>query len=689
MAILFNCHCGRRLRAPDELAGRKIRCPECKHVLAIPAPAAVEETITAAPPSPAPAHEPEMVRFTCDCGEEMLAEREHAGKRTQCPACGAVLVIPAESGPEVLMSVASESEPETWPVRSPREHVTEEEPFAAAYDAEEDMPRLHAPARRKKRRVWPWVAALVVLLLLAGGGAAWFFLFRTKAVTDLDLVPRNAVAVVSVRVADVWDSELGKQARRQLGQFVPVAQMEQQFGMTPADIERVTVVFPSADPEAAWAVVTASKPIDQAKIKQQVLRGGRELDVKGKSYTASPTLAIYYASPQVAVAGSPAGIRQFLQRDLPGPGTGPMSEALKLIEEKKHQVVVAVNPPAEQMQKLKSAPPPPNAPPEYALARPFFDLQSVLVTADLGTDSEVDVRVRFPDDATAKKAQEAGKALLARARQALAGFRKNVPPGPQAAMVGQLFNQLDQFLQSVPVEQQGQVVRVPLKFKGDLGSAAILTGLMVPAVQKVRQATNRTQGSNNLKQLVLGMLQFAQKHQGNFPPAVFHRGLSWRVAILPYIGEEALYKEFDLHQPWNHPNNVKLLSRMPKVFAHPTAPGGDGSSTYYQVFAGPGAPFNGSQTMALQGFTDGTSNTFLIVEAVRPVPWTKPEDIRFDPKQPPQLGLFFAGGFLAALADASVEWFDPAKLKPETLRAAITPAGGEPMGPDWVAARQR
>jgi hypothetical protein len=458
--------------------------------------------------------------------------------------------------------------------------------------------------------------------------------------------------------------------------------------MTPADIERVTVVFPSADPEAAWAVVTASKPFDQAKIKQQVLRGGRELDVKGKSYTASPTLAIFYASPQVAVAGSPAGIRQFLQRDLPGKGTGPMTEPLKLIEEKKHQVVVAVNPPADRLQDLKNALPP-NAPPEYRLALPLLDLQSAVLTADLGKESQVDVQLRYPDDGGARKAKDAVEALRGRARQALAGFRKEVPPGPQAAMVGQLFNQVDQFLRSLPVEQQGQVVRVPLKIKGDLASAAILTGLMVPAVQKVRQAANRTQGSNNLKQLVLGMLQFAQKHQGNFPPAVFHRGLSWRVAILPYIGEEALYKEFDLHQPWNHPNNLKLLSRMPKVFAHPTAPGGDGSSTYYQVFVGPGAPFNGSQTMALQGFTDGTSNTFLIVEAARPVPWTKPEDIRFDPKQAPQLGRFSAGGFLAALADGSVEWFDPAKLKPETLRAAITPAGGEPMGPDWVAARQR
>ena len=86
-------------------------------------------------------------------------------------------------------------------------------------------------------------------------------------------------------------------------------------------------------------------------------------------------------------------------------------------------------------------------------------------------------------------------------------------------------------------------------------------------------------------------------------------------------------------------------------------------------------------------FRDGTINTFLIVESAQAVPWTKPEDIAYDASRPlPQLGIF-TDGFNAALADGSVHWFNRAKLTDQTLRAAITPAGNEPLGFDWHTAR--
>src|SRR5262249_39482337 len=47
--------------------------------------------------------------------------------------------------------------------------------------------------------------------------------------------------------------------------------------------------------------------------------------------------------------------------------------------------------------------------------------------------------------------------------------------------------------------------------------------------------------------------------------------LSWRVALLPHIGQESLYKQFNLDEPWDGPNNKKLLEKMPKVYAPPGA----------------------------------------------------------------------------------------------------------------------
>jgi hypothetical protein len=251
-----------------------------------------------------------------------------------------------------------------------------------------------------------------------------------------------------------------------------------------------------------------------------------------------------------------------------------------------------------------------------------------------------------------------------------------------------------------------------------LAVPAILIGLLLPAVQKVREAAGRMQDSNNLKQLTLAMINYADDHGGQMPPAVVYDKdgkplYSWRVLLLPYLGEDGLYRQFHLDEPWDSPHNKQLLGLMPKVFADPATPPGGIEVTRYQVFDGPGAAFDSDPRHGLvpfdpnargplgaappgklglqQGritkfpasFADGTSNTFLIVEGADPVPWTKPADLPFDPKGPlPRLSDRFAGGFNAGLADGSVRLIGKGVSEP-TRRAAITINGNDPLGPDW------
>jgi prepilin-type N-terminal cleavage/methylation domain-containing protein/prepilin-type processing-associated H-X9-DG protein len=78
---------------------------------------------------------------------------------------------------------------------------------------------------------------------------------------------------------------------------------------------------------------------------------------------------------------------------------------------------------------------------------------------------------------------------------------------------------------------------------------AVLIGLLLPAVQKIREAANRMSCTNNLKQLGLAVHNFHDV-RGGFPPARLNDGLSWAVYLLPYIEQDNLHKRFDYYKPW-------------------------------------------------------------------------------------------------------------------------------------------
>jgi hypothetical protein len=194
-----------------------------------------------------------------------------------------------------------------------------------------------------------------------------------------------------------------------------------------------------------------------------------------------------------------------------------------------------------------------------------------------------------------------------------------------------------------------------------------------------------------MKQLALAMLNYQVAH-GKLPPAVVYgkRGeplYSWRVLLLPFIEEEALYKEFHFDEPWDSPHNIQLLPRMPAAY---TAPGSKAAKlpphhTVCHVFVGEGAAFEGREGLSLRdNFPDGTTGTFLIVEAGEPVPWTKPADLTYSWDRPlPDLRCLFRDGCRAAMADGSVRWV-PKGTREAALRELIRlNENGVVLDSDW------
>jgi hypothetical protein len=217
------------------------------------------------------------------------------------------------------------------------------------------------------------------------------------------------------------------------------------------------------------------------------------------------------------------------------------------------------------------------------------------------------------------------------------------------------------------------------------------TALTVAAAANVGRAQDssadlakRTQSLNNLKFFGLAMHNYASNHYGSFPPA-YTTGkdgkplLSWRVALLSLFGQDSLYKQFHLDEPWDNEHNKALISKMPKVFAAPGSKVAKDFKTNYLVPRGDDTIFPGAKSIRIGDIADGTSQTILVVEANddRAVIWTKPDDFEIDPKQP-KAGLagLRRGGFLATFADGSAH-FVKGTTKPETIRALFTRAGGE------------
>jgi hypothetical protein len=226
------------------------------------------------------------------------------------------------------------------------------------------------------------------------------------------------------------------------------------------------------------------------------------------------------------------------------------------------------------------------------------------------------------------------------------------------------------------VRGRGQAV------SGMVTASLVLLPLMVVhllVLPWVAGNTRKMESANNLKALGLAMMIYHDSY-GHLPPAVLHdpelgdraQPYSWRVALLPILGESTLYSQYRRDEPWDGPANKVVLASMPRVFA---APGDDRAAygyTPYQVLVGPGTAFERPDLRVRLGdFSRGAEQTILVVEAAEPVFWTRPEDLPYAPDGPlPKVGGVVGSGFHALFADVSVRWFEPDQQE-STLRTLV------------------
>jgi hypothetical protein len=136
------------------------------------------------------------------------------------------------------------------------------------------------------------------------------------------------------------------------------------------------------------------------------------------------------------------------------------------------------------------------------------------------------------------------------------------------------------------------------------------------------------------------------------------RFLSWRVKLLPYVGEGFLYNRFNFDEPWDSPHNLKLAERnVPQVYR--MSPADQSGLTTFNLVVGPGTPANEAQPVTPEEVSRWPHQPALVVQVPpdRAVFWSKPEDWEYTANAiDSSLGFPDEDDFLTLLYDGSIKW---------------------------------
>ena len=541
------------------------------------------------------------------------------------------------------------------------------------------------------------------LAMAAVVGLAPLATSRAEAPPAAQWVSRHAVAAVTVRpaaaaatpMAKAWPVEVADAATRDF------------FGLPLQTIERVTVVIepPMGVTPQYSVVLSSSQPISLDGLRAELTAHTQATTLADRPMLESqqePKPSFVLLDDKTLAVGPKLVLKRLLRGS--NGEFGPLADELRgEAAELNHLHGAVLLGPVRPLLELGVAEVKKEAPPE---ATRYIDglllLDRVTATLDLTSERDSSLVVYAVDKASADTVEsllvDGAREFRAQffANPDMAKLYDNDEPIAQAWMryleriadervdeVKSLRDGDDRFvLGRLPAGQQGQPMAM-------LAVSGILVALLLPAVQAAREAARRTQSANNLRQI--GLAFFAHHDvERRFPAHAIYdvKGrpvLSWRVAILPFLGQDALYERFRLDEPWDSPHNAALVPEMPAEFLDPTSTlaVGDGK-THYLAVVGPDAVFTGRRRgRPLMDVADGVANTLAVVQVddTHAVDWTRPADydvVAHTANPVGGIGRLHPELFLGGFADGSVRAI-ALDTAAETLRALMTVAGGEPV----------
>lgn len=531
-------------------------------------------------------------------------------------------------------------------------------------------------------------------------------------VVDLAWMPADADMYMEVKPSEMWNAGVLAPVRNNASVKQALTQMQQtgQPQIQPGDITSITVAvsgiegggMPMGNPLAmaggggagtkTLAVVRVSKNMDEGDLQKTAQR----MEHNGKEYykALAGDQAMYMPDSKTLLVGSESMLTAAIDRGSAEPRVEWMDFA-----DSGHQFLLVAKVPANS-----------GMPAQDEIGSTLQQAKAAYLAIDLGSDIEISGGVNCGAEADATLLKTKLDEQLAKLKTDMETKLGQVPP--QFAGLADIGKST---VNSISGSASGSVLTVSVEIPGTIGPeieklskdpmmGMMLGGLMAqgmggfggppgfggggpqPGIPNSGRpgatgstaipgspAAQKAMSKNNLTQLMLAVHNYHDVYN-KFPESAITgpdgtTKHSWRVALLPFLEQRDLYEEYKLEEPWDSPNNRKVLAKMPAVFRNPTTPPTSTDACYLGL-VGPdtamGADLNSSR--AIKDIADGSSNTIFLVEAKRNIPWTKPEDIPYAEGSPvPSLGGFHAGGFHVALADG-VSRFQAASTNQAALR---------------------
>jgi hypothetical protein len=493
--------------------------------------------------------------------------------------------------------------------------------------------------------------------------------------------PSQAVApfvddeTMAVYRVDLTKIDVAKSARRLLGPIADKGPLTQPL----RDLATRTESLRKAGAAEVYVLLRANQgPSFVVPLVPGADRAKLEQTLAGK---AAPESRPFWQVGSVADIAVFAGRQEELERarraDRKAPLPPWIAEAMKAEESADIQIVFAPNAPLRQAleQQMPTLPPAIGGGPITVLTR---GLTWGAIGVRLEPKASIHVTARATDAQAAqdldKLAADTLKFLGPIAPNILMAFGPGAPPVPG----------MTKLVQQVAVKVDGARLTAGL----DVEQVA---DLVRPQLAKIRPMNIHVDCVNNLKQIMLAMHNY---HDANnaFPPAFRANKtgkplLSWRVLILPFLGQGELYNEFHLDEPWSSPHNKALIVKMPDVYRCPSldpekTPIG---KTSYLTPRGKRSMFPGATGVKIADITDGTSNTVAVVDggADNMVVWTVPDDWEIDGVdiKPETILKQHVRGSYVGFADGSVRLLQ-STINHAVFDALLTRAGGEVIAAD-------